>query len=332
MEVRFDEAVALFDRLGDRALPPSLHPAYVAADARRDRELRPVFFAHEDGGEIYLHGFHTAPVPGAEYSDIQSAYGYGGPVASTADPAFLDAAWRAYGEWCRDNGILAEFVRFHPLLENWRYFGGTVMDDRWTVWVDLTADDLATGYEVRVRTAIRKARNGGVRVVWRRGAGDAAVFGELYRATMTRLDADEFYRFDDDYLASLMAWDRTHLGLCLAGDEVVAAALFLEGNQMLEYHLSAATPEGKRLAATNLLLHEAALLGQRLGCRALHLGGGFDGREDNPLLFFKSGFSPLRGMFRIGRLIHQPEAYAALRGQWLERHGTVPARVLFYRF
>jgi len=145
------------------------------------------------------------------------------------------------------------------------------------------------------------------------------------------LNASHFYYFCDDYFRRLLSWEKVIPAICKRESEVVAGAMFLVDQEFMEYHLSAATMAGKKMSATNLIIHEAALLGQKLGCRALHLGGGTDALPENPLLFFKSGFSGNRSSFRIGRAIHQPAAYDDLKQHWLDRHDVVPKRILFYR-
>lgn len=331
MLVGYDKAQTAFAGLDAEKRAPSLHPFYIVADAERSRELQPMFFVYEENGAVYYHGFHVAKVAGANFVDIQSPYGYGGPVSSSDDVAFLAKAEESYTAWCRENNVLVEFVRFHPLLENWRYYQGEVIPDRQTVWLSLEDADLLAGYSTRGRTAVRKALKEGLRVEWLGGPRFMEVFPDMYREAMAEINADDFYHFNNGYFARLLNWDKVHLAVCLRGEEVVAGAIFLAEQTIMEYHLSASTLAGKKLAATNLILHEAALLGQKMGCRALHLGGGTDSRANNALLFFKAGFSRSRGLFKIGKQIHQVSAYNDLKDGWLERHGTVSNRILFYR-
>lgn len=310
---------------------PSLHPSYLLADAQRDPDLSPCFFVHEEGGESYYHAFHTASVPDTDFIDVQSAYGYGGPVASTTDREFLHASSGAWRAWCRESGVLVEFIRFHPLLENWHFFAGDVLDDRATVWVDLAAPDLMAQYATRVRTTIRKAMKIGLRVEWWGAAEFLAVFPSLYADTMRMIGADEGYFFPSAYFERLLARDSPWLAVCSNDRQVLAGAIFLHSAEMVEYHLSAANSEGKLNGATNLILHEAALRGQQAGKRRLHLGGGSNAAPDNPLLFFKAGFSSQRANFRIGRQIHEPQAYAALKAEREHTLGRRTGRILFYR-
>lgn len=331
MQVSIDAALAFFHRLPEPLQAPSLHPAYVYADAARDSELTPIFFVYQRGDDFFYHAFHLATVPGTTHRDIQSPYGYGGPVATRDDPVFLAEAWQAYSDWCHKQQVLAEFVRFHPLLENWRFFSGEAMADRETVWVDLKLPDLLASYEVRVRTAIRKAIKHGLHVEWWTAGRFYEIFQPLYYATMAGLKATSFYFFPPDYFSRLGQWDGTRYAVSLHEGKVVAAAIFLQGPDMLEYHLSAADGVGKKLGATNLLLHEAGLYGQQAGCGRLHLGGGTSADPANPLLFFKAGFSDRRASFKIGKKIHDPAAYLEMKSQWQARTGRDSNRVMFYR-
>jgi len=325
-------ALKAFNLLPDEHKSPYYHPYYVVADALRDRDLEPVFFIYKDGGEIFYYAFHLGKVSGTHFYDIQSPYAYGGPISSSMDVGFLSSAWQHYLSWCQDNHILAEFVRFHPLFEDWRYYPGEIQYMRQTVWIGLQQEDIFSSYSTRVRTAIRKAQKNHLRVAWVNAKIFGPKFTERYTQSMNRLQADQFYYFHTEYFQKMGDWDQSYLAFCYQGKELLAAAIFLKQAYIMEYHLSAANLEGKRLSATNLLLHQAIMTARKLDCRILHLGGGTDNQDDNPLLFFKSGFSPQRASFRIGYIIHAPEAYQQIQSDWRVRYGQCNDKILFYRF
>ncbi len=337
MLVDFNRAEEAFARLPSEQKSPYFHPIFVVSDALRDPSLTPLFFVYKDGGEIFYHAFHLGKVAGTPFFDIQSPYAYGGPLSSTTEPSFLAQAGRHYLAWCRENKILAEFIRFHPLLKNWRFYYGERLSMRETVWIDLLWQDRFSLYSTRVRTAIRKAVKNGLRIRWEatwdsRRDELCKIFFGLYSQAMTELKADEFYFFPRDYFQNLMNWSHSYLALCLRGDELLAAALFLKESNLLEYHLAACHPEGKKLCASNLILDEAVMEAQKLGCRILHLGGGTDNSPDNPLLFYKSGFSPKRASFLIGKTIHAPKEYEEMQKDWQKKYGIPSEKTLFYRF
>ena len=222
-------------------------------------------------------------------------------------------------------------MRFHPLLQNESFYGGEVIPNRLTVWIDLTISDLLASYETRARTTIRKAIKNGLTIEWHSGPQRAAWFTQFYQAAMREIGADELYLFPEEYFYQLLAWGQSRLAVCLYENQPVAAAIFLIGSEVMEYHLSAANVTAKRFGGTNLLLHEAALLGQANHCRRLFLGGGADQMADNSLLRFKAGFSPNRPEFKIGKYVHLAEVYHLLQQQFPTAFEAHPNRVLFYR-
>lgn len=330
-QVTYQTALEVFERFNDLQKAPSLHPYYIVADAKRDPALEATFIVYEGDEAFTYHGLHLKKIEGTRYYDMQSPYGYGGLIASSDDRAFLSQAWSEQTAWCQEHKVMVEFIRFHPLLKNWRYYEGEVFYNRQTVWLDLTNENLLMSYSTRARTAIRKALKNGLQVEWWGRDDFLPVFLNIYHGVMQELDAENMYYFNPEYYHSLFSWDQAKLAVCKVNDDIVGIAVFLVGPGIMEYHLAGANSLGKKLSAHNLLIHEAALYGQRAGCAIMHLGGGTDAGPDNPLLFFKSSFSNLRADFKIGRNIFLPEAYQAMKEAWEREHCKPANRVLYYR-
>jgi hypothetical protein len=331
MRVSYERAQDAFVHLDKSCQLPTISPAYVRIDAQRSDDLEPVFWLYEEKEKVLYQGAHISRIPATIYRDMQTPYQYGGPICNTNDAGFLLRAWNTYKSWCQENYVVVEFVRFHPLLQNWDVYPGGGNLDRMTVWIDLADRDLMSSYQTRVRTAVRKAIKHGLRVEWRAGSESAEWFAEFYYSAMRDIAAEQFYFFPTNYFHQLLAWKQCRIAVCMDGSEPVAASVFLIGPDVTEYHLSASSTAGKRLGATNLILHEAAKMGRSLGCRALYLGGGTDNKPDNPLLFFKAGFCEERAEFRIGKYVHSDEGYSALKAQFSESFAAKQNRVLFYR-
>ena len=131
---------------------------------------------------------------------------------------------------------------------------------------------------------------------------------------MTRLGADGFYHFSNEYFADLRAGLGDHLHLCCIlspEGRPVAGALFTTCGGIMGTHLSGSDPDYHRLAPKKLLIHFARLWGRQRGCSVLHLGGGVGSRRDT-VFDFKAGFSPNRGELRTLRMIPNEARYAAL--------------------
>ena len=57
-----------------------------------------------------------------EYFDIQGAYGYNGMISNTNEEIFLKECRSVFNRWCIEENIIAEFTRFHPIMQNEVYF------------------------------------------------------------------------------------------------------------------------------------------------------------------------------------------------------------------
>jgi hypothetical protein len=111
----------------------------------------------------------------------------------------------------------------------------------------------------------------------------------------------------------------------VAGDEVVALALFARSGSVVHYHLVAA---GKRARATRALYAVfPAVLKHYSGYKALNLGGA-PGNSDDPrhgLAYFKSGFANTTAESYICGAVLDPERYGQLAGADADSAGFFPA-------
>jgi hypothetical protein len=273
------------------------------------------------------------------WTDTESVYGYSGPLASSGDPAFLAAAWRGYDEWCRARGVVAEFIRFTPLLANHRLAaaGTEIWRDRETVLLALDGGEEAiwNRYAAVHRNSIRKALKSGVNCAVESPPRHIAQFRALYDGTMRRLGAGAFYYFDDAYYATLVEalGDRLILVMASCEGREVAGALFLLHGDTMHYHLAGSAAEFRHLGVNNLVVHEAARWGTARGYRRLHLGGGRTPAPDDSLFRFKARFSPERLDLFLGKRIIEQAAYNDLVARWrVQNAGAAePAYFKLYR-
>lgn len=314
------------------------HAAYVGDEARA------LIYVHEDSDGRLLYPFRLRPVSqvGAEtfppgLHDIETVYGYTGPLADNTGPGFLDRAWAGFAEWAQDQGVVAEFCRFHPLLQTHRHAspGMRVIEDRPTVTVALTGgeDGLWSVYGGAQRNLLRKALRAGLEADIVSFAEHWPMFRAIYDATMQGLGAGAFYHFPADYYRRLALLRPAPIISIVRKDGVAcAAAIFLVGGDTLHYHLSGSLQEYRQHAPNNLLLHQAALWGVARGLKAMFLGGGRTNRPDDRLLHFKRQFSRTALPFHIGRRIWNEAAYAALSQSWSRQSGRpAPPQLQHYR-
>jgi hypothetical protein len=270
------------------------------------------------GGDVVLTVL-LRDAPGSAV-DVTSPYGYGGPVALGSDPPVAEF-YELYEAWCARRGAVSSFFRFHPLYGNAAAAGVAFHVERVGTTVSWRLDgddDLLAGMHPTHRNKVRKAERSGADVELVEQPRDLGEFAQLYRATMTRLEAAEYYGFPDAYWDSLCGdlGDRVTLAGVRIGGELVAAALFLSGARWLHYHLSATSDPGRASGASNLMLLEVARYGRARGDELLHLGGGLGGREDS-LFAFKAHFCPGRGLSElyVGKAVHDRAQYRELTGE-----------------
>jgi hypothetical protein len=329
--VSLEEARTCYATLPDSIRLATLSPDYLVADAKRDCTHHPTFLRFKNYGELFFHGFHQTQVPQTPFFDIQSPYGYGGPLSTTLDPRFLREAWAAYVQWCTSQEVAIEFMRFHPMAQNWKYYGGLTKVVRQTVSIPLSTADLAATYSTRCRTSIRKANKNGLVIEWTSPQRFLETFPELYRQGMDALGARREYYFGNSYFEAICALAQARCAVCVSEGYIIAGAIFFEGPTTWEYHLSASSERGRILCAANLLIHEAATMAQLSGARFLYLGGGLTSRPDDSLFFFKSGFSKCYMEYRIGSQIHNADAYHSLTEKFHAKFTAKDDKILFYR-
>jgi len=308
----------------------SLHPMLVQLDAMRSALLHPVHWCFRSGENVLLHSLQLADIPGMALKDIQSAYGYGGPLANTEDEQFLRAAEQAWSGWTKQNAVIAEFLRFHPLVPHARWYAGHVADNRETVYIDL-GTELFEQYRTTRRTDVRRFLEGEVRVEQVSSALMSTVFPALYRDNMDQVAATSDYYFSAAYFEALFRFEEADNWLVYFGDVPIAGAVILSSDQarVVEYFLGAQAGGFQHHRPMIGLLHFVARYYQARAFRYFYLGGGRSVDPKDSLLFFKRGFSSLTGRYQIGSRVYDPEDYSRL--QQLMPAKAASGRVLFYR-
>lgn len=306
----------------------------------------PTAFIYDDGHGLFFYPFMLRRISAVgevaitrSLFDIETVYGYSGPLSTTNDPRFLREAWAGFADYCRSASIVAEFARCHPYAANQGLLGpgSTVVFDRQTVSIDLSGDDeeFWARYPQGQRAKIRQARDRGLMVTAREPGEGLSLFRDIYRTTMKHVGAREYYFFCDAYFDALESGlgDSLRVFAVDMAGVTIAAAVFLWSNGLLHYHLGGSLPDARDARPNNLLFHEVAQWGRSHGCHALHLGGGRTPRPDDELLRFKATFSKDRRGFHTGRRVHDVSAFDELNARWLEqaRCDSRPDYFLLYR-
>lgn len=295
-------------------------------------------FIYKEENNIAIYPFMLNEIKkynlGKKYYDIESAYGYGGPLTNSDDKKFLINFENNFLEYCKKNNVVAEFIRFHPLIKNENIFKKniSVFHNRTTVYLDLNKGiDSIWNEEIKSknRNMIRKAKKNGLKVEI---SDDYEEFKKIYSTTMDKVQASNYYYFNERYYEKIKN-SSDYILLNIKKETItIASAIFMKYGDFFHYHLAGSLKEYLKFAPNNLLLWEAIKLACDSGAKYFHFGGGLsDSLEDN-LFKFKSGFSNDTADFYIGKRIHNEEIYDYLIKRWEEKNKKHAELFLQYKY
>lgn len=295
----------------------------------------------EEDNKILLMPFIMGYVE--DFYDFETPYGYGGPITNSDDQKWIDDALDQMKQYFIDQNYIAGFIRFHPLLNNQIASNNkiNVLFDRHTIAIDTSVDEneiWMNQISSKNRNMIRKATK--KKLVFERDDDFKYMdeFVALYKETMYRLKADDFYLFPDDYYDKFKKnmVGKAFIGVIKSEDTLVSAALFFYGDVYAHYHLAGSIRDKSTLGANNLLLWNACKIFSELGIQQFHLGGGTDSDSNNSLLKFKKSFSNNITDFNIGKMVFNEIEYKRVCDKWVQenpqKEKTFSRLLLKYRY
>lgn len=277
-----------------------------------DKDIRGinVVMKRDVAKDVRFHG----KIAEGQYLDFATPYGYGGWIIEGEN---ISSLFSSYKDWLEKNGIISEFVRFHPMVKNHnacRSFYEVIQLGE-VVHMDLGSPELIWNNIIsKNKNMIRKAVKNGVVIYNGRFPEIYEKFRAIYNGTMDKDDADEYYYFGEQFYESVLNDLPQNAQVFWAEKDghVIAASIMIGANGYLDYHLSGSLREFSSLAPTNLLLYEAALWGCANGYRTLYMGGGVGSEEDSLFKFKRAFYKGNLNHFFIGKKIFNQDKYDEL--------------------
>jgi len=280
-----------------------------------------VFEFEDQSGHIYYQFIKRRVSDGLDlglYYDIITQYGCNGPIILDHNPAekekLLSRFDEIFNEYCRDEKIIAEYVRFSPWLKNHQDFGKfyTLKYNDYTLYTDLTVGDFfMEEYCSKIRTKIRKSQKLGVRIEYDLSGKSLNEFCNLYKQTIQKNEISDYYHFDENFLLRVFKSlnNRQFLINARFEDKYISSAIFMEFGDYLHFHLVANDYNHYEKNGNSLIMYEAAMWGQKNGKKQMHIGGGTSGE----LFAFKKQFTK-KGIcdFYIGKKVRDEHVYSKL--------------------
>jgi len=305
---------------------------YTSFAARHEGGQAVAFWAEEEGAGL-LVPLLIRPLPEKldaqiDGCDALSPYGYPAPILyGSPDEITTGRLMQQFVDLGKERGLVSVFVRMHPLLpfpkEPLRQLGLLVQHGQ-TVCCDLnsSADEMLKQTCQNHKRNIRKLQRNGFTTV-RNDWSFWYQFMDVYRDTMRRVGAKEFYLFSDNYFDDLRGTleDKLDLWVVLSPNgEFAAGGVFTVINGIIEYHLGGTAEHFLGVAPSKLMFSDVRNWGKEAGYRVLHLGGGLGGEADS-LFQFKAGFSQNYADFCTCRMVLDQAKYDRLEKMWRKLSG-----------
>lgn len=259
--------------------------------------------------------------------DIISPWYFGGPLLSTTknQKAVLIAFVKDFKEFAKQNSIVTEFTRVHPLLGSSKDFVEiSNAECRYDVtFVDLEQSEniIWKNFKKSNRNAINSGKRKGVEVEFSNSYESLKIFHELYLKTMNRLKVDEFYYFTLEFLEEIRQNLKNNFIIAISKIDgmPLSSSIFLYKSGMVHYWLSAQNEDIKGLFPTNVLIYETIKWAKTQNQKIFFLMGG----SNKSLRMFKESFSKSKVEFFILRKVYNQKKYDYLTKIRDEREKTV---------
>ena len=163
----------------------------------------PQMFYYENNGLRGIYVYMKRPTAIEGLYDSITPYGYGGFLleGDTSDEN-IKTLWAAYVWKMKEENIVDNFVRYHPVLANAVLMKtcSDVIDLGKTVAMDLTSEEVIwTNIHSKNRNMICKAEKNGVTIHHARDYGLFKDFVRIYNETMDKDHAEAYYYFEEEF-------------------------------------------------------------------------------------------------------------------------------------
>lgn len=301
-------------------------------------------FEYKSSSGRMINMFIKRPVPwlveNKQYYDIITPYGYGGPIIleSINREELKHEYSKAFAQYCKDNDIVCEFIRFHPIFQNYKDVDDAyeIIYSRQTVGTNLKdfEDPVQKEFSKKLRRYNRIALEKGVSVKVNPSPNDLSTFRKLYEETMDRNHAEAMYYFCDAYYHILENELRPYILelQLLYEDDIIASELYFTAGDLLHAHLLGSNEKMRELEAGGLLEATAANWGKEHGYRFIHHGGGRSSDPEDSLFKYKKKFGKNTEFeFYVGKKIWNQEIYTFLVQKRLEQ-GSIEEESYFPKY
>ena len=265
-----------------------------------------------------------------KYFDISTPYGYGGPLILNCkninNEELTKNFRRKLNDYLYKIGVISEFIRFHPIIENHSLFLNSneieVQKNNSVIFVDLSLseEEIWKNYKANNRKNIKKAIRNDIEVIIDYDFEYIDEFLKIYYSTMSRNNAKKYYYFPKSFFRLIQLFKNNFvLFVSKIKDKIISVEIAFYDRNIIYSFLGGSIPEYFSIRPNNILKHKLILWAKGKKIRYFLLGGGYsycDGIFKYKNSFSKDGIKD----FFIGKKIHNYEIYNLLVREWKQKN------------
>ncbi len=311
----WDSIVKSFSRYDVSYLNGYVNAFFIHGDGK------PLLFYYDDGDtrainvvmlrDIAESQFFCGRIEKGKWFDLSSPYGYGGFLVEGEN---IDTVNCAYDEYCKQNGFVSEFVRFHLLNDYRNQYSGIIETHMHNIirTLDLPVEKILMDFEHKVRKNIKKAIKSGIEIIIDPNGKYFQDFKRIYYSTMDRAGANRNFYFTEEFFEAIHQMQGNYIYFhVIYEDKVISTELVLYGSENCYSFLGGTEREYFNIRPNDYLKFEVIKWAKDKGLKRFILGGGYG---DNDGIFqYKKSFAP-NGIydFYIGKKIFDNKKYSQL--------------------
>lgn len=290
-----------------------------------------------DGDKAFLHTFAKQKITNTDWYDIEPFLGYSGPVVNTDDVNFIESALAAYSLLCKEENIIAEIIRFNPLLQNHIFFESSNYIDVFAAKEIAIAncfedeDRQMQEFKSATRRNIKNYAIHNYNFNIYKSADKLDSFINMYASFMTNINAKEEWFFSKTF------FDRVKKSSCFKIAEVddeqgpCSASLVIE-HKLASYYFLGANKIPRQKGSHEFLLLNISIYAANNHINKLILGGGNTADPEDSLLVYKKKFVKESQIFYMGKLVHNPNIFTALCQESINRKPEIVNTNFFLKY
>lgn len=305
------------------------HPDYLNLFLKNKLSEGKLFYVRDEE-KIWLNCFIKNKIQNYEnvfQQDIyenESPYGYSGPLSNSNDVKFLHKAQQIFFNWCQQEKIIVDFVRFHPFVENTKFFSqlDEIYFERKNRFIDLrNFNSDITFFNPKVRNKIRKILKVNIDIDERINEENYDLFVQNYLKFIKNIKANKFYSFSEDFFKKFFFFIKTNgfLITIKKNKKFLGSSIFLFSGKLTHYFLTVIAEKNNISGINNIILYHFFNLAKKKGYQSCNLGGGLSSENDS-LMDFKKSMSDKENDFYIGYKIYDKIAYEKIINNYKTNH------------